>query len=359
MKINMILIVTLMLLIAMISGCSSVGFDNETEILYDEEVSIFYSDEYYNDFENFKDEDLSVFVPVLDLESLEFEPSLIPILEEYFYHLIQMQDTYFYFNVVHTGTSDGNVFGSPIEGLRAMYRELNERFNYVLLHTTTFDFLGYFAHDEKFIADPIIPNEDLRNELVTHTDGREFMVTPLRGVQIGRMLHRYFDNSVLYGRNFDESDFYVNSPDDMVNVILGYDYIGIFDIGDIIPVALYVGLQFIDFHVIGFLEQGAKLCSGYQVVYFDRSIVMPFFEINYIPVDELNQQFQVLLYSRKSSGMVRISECIELLQIKMGSGYLALLELHARYTTAIVDEMANRHGLWFDVPLLPLYSLIY
>ena len=287
--------------------------------------------------------------------------------EIYFYEMAQLQDAYFYFSLFHTHGLDGyesiHFSLSPLEGLKAMYRELNSQFNYILIHTHSFDYIGYFNGYEKFITNPASVNiTEIRNQQFTDRSGYEILVTPLNGIQMGRMLYRYFEHSIARGRNFDEYDFYIDSPDDVVNIILGFDYMGIYDIGDIIKLELYAGTKAFNFRVIGFYEEGTNFPHMNEpfgeIINFDRSIVMPFFEINYEPIDELNRQFQTILYSNKTSGNIRIMDSFYSIIEMYNEAHplylaVALYETRARYWY-IVEEMANRHNLGFDIPLLPI-----
>ena len=166
------------------------------------------------------------------------------------------------------------------------------------------------------------------------------------------MLYGYFEGNIAKGRHFTDADFYIDSPEDAVNVILGFNYIGVYDIGDVITLSLYAGAKTFDFHVIGFYEEGTSfpdMNMFFEPLYFDSLVVMPFFAINHEPTDEQNRQFQIKYYDQKISGFIRILEPVDLLTESQD----ALLEIHARYL-ARVNEIAERHGLRLDMSLLPV-----
>ncbi|MCL2588775.1 MAG: hypothetical protein FWD84_05130 [Oscillospiraceae bacterium] len=271
------------------------------------------------------------------------DDDLDSILVEYF-NLAHQQDTYFYFHVHPRG--GGRPEMMSLAGLRAMYRELNEQFDYIVVHDHPFDYIGHFSGAERFVNNPPepIPDVAFRNQRVTDRDGNQVYWTSLRGVQLGRMLYRYFGNNIALGRNFEAADFYVNSPDDVVNVILGAAYIGIYDVGDTLSLSLYAMTKAFNFRVIGFFEAGTSfphMSAAFETIYFDYAIIMPYFAINYEPTDEHNRLFQIKLYLMKTSGNVRIMESID-----VGTN----IEVHAKYL-ARINEIANRHGVAFDMPL--------
>ncbi|MCL2839983.1 MAG: hypothetical protein FWE05_04340 [Defluviitaleaceae bacterium] len=268
-------------------------------------------------------------------------------IEEYMDNISQTEDSHFYYNIWFVADNFPTIGEVPLDGLRAMYQELNERFNYIVILTQSLNYLGYYSGDERFVESLPFGNIDLRNRLVSDTEGNEFFITPLNTVMVGRTLFQYFDNNIVKGRNFIESDFYFNSPTDVINIILGYDYIGVYDLNDILTLTLYG--KVISFRVIGFYGEGTEFPNmnhGFENIYFDRSIIMPLFAITYDPTSEDDQMFQIIHYSQKASGNIRISATAEELQEET-------FEIHSRYL-AIIQEMADRHGLEHNVAALPI-----
>jgi len=267
---------------------------------------------------------------------------------EYFDRLVH-EEIYYYFLLDSMGTRPEEL---TIEGLRAVYRELNEKFNYMLFRTHSFEYIGYFTGDEKFVNNPPVPFEDVvfRNQLITDVEGNSFYITPIRGVQIGEMLYGHFDSHITQGRNFNQSDFFINSLDDAINVVLGFNYIGVYDIGDIISLQLYAVPMDLNFRVIGFFEAGTSFTNmdgSLEMVCFDNFIIMPLFTIIEEPTNELGKTFQIRLYTVKTSGYVRIMEhiCAD-----------TTIEVHARYS-ANINDVANRYGVTIDIPLMPMPRL--
>jgi len=317
-----------------------------------------------NEIENMPNNDPSIDTGSITIEnSVELagyyeisDDDLETFMEWYFDLMLLEHDTNFYFNI-YPDIDNTPLSMFPLEGLMAMYRELNERFYYVVIHSSPFDYIGYFSGDERFVNNPPVPIPDVyfRNQLLIDRDGNEFFLTPLRGVQLGRTIYRYFDDSIAIGRNFNGSDFYVNSYDDIVNIILGFDYIGVYDIGDIITLELYAGAKAFNFQVIGFYKEGthfSDMLSPFEVIYFDQSIVMPFFVINYEPVNEMNRRFQTIFYTMKTSGNIRIIESVDALTESVDAN----LEIYEKYL-ALINEMAYDHGLVFDMVILPIPRL--
>ena len=254
----------------------------------------------------------------------------------------QLSDIHFYYAIAWRTTA-----GFSLDNLRAMYNELNEKFDYLnIIVAQHLDYIGYFDGDEMFI-DTWDTGVNLRNQPFHNADGTISVSTPIRTIMVGRTLYEYFDNHIVKGRNFIESDFYLNHPEDIVNIILGFDYIEIHDIGDIITLSLHG--KSINFQVIGFYNSGtyfAHMRFFAENIYFDASIVMPLFTITYEPIDDNDYQFQMILYSQKASGNIRIAEHPEDIVI---NNY----EIHARYSD-IIQNMAANHGLTFFVAFDPI-----
>jgi len=274
------------------------------------------------------------------------------IIEVYFYHYRQLNDPFLYLNIFPSSLDVFSLTAVQREGLRAMYHCLNDLFGYVLIHDHAFVYRGYFTGYDKFIRPSPGSNMSLRNQSLIYRDGSEITVTSLRGVQLGRMLVEYFDNRVIAGRNFTESDFYIDDYTDIVNVMLGYDYMGIYDIGDLIRVSLYAHTKYFNFRVIGFYEQGvvfSNIFSPFETIYFDQAIIMPFFVLNYEPVNETNERFHNIYHTMKTTGSVRIMESFEDITESANTFYA----IYNRYLAAI-GAMASRHDLIFDMSLLPI-----
>ena len=236
--------------------------------------------------------------------------------------------------------------GFTLSALRALYYDLNEQFNFTtIINVQHLDYVGYFDGDKKFIDS--FGDFDLRNQVFYDASGTRQVSTPIRTVMLSRNLHCFFDAYVFVGRNFESIDFYFNAPNEAVNVLLGFYYVDLYSVGDILELSLYG--KPIEFKVIGFFEEGTQFASlnrPGEVISFDASIIMPLFCITYEPINEIDYMFQIMHYSQKVTGSVRIEEMPDFILVHSD-------ELHATYSGK-VTELAMSHGLRFTVPLLPI-----
>ena len=235
---------------------------------------------YHNEINRFIDENRFI------------DDELIELMAWYFDLMQQAENTYFYFHVHPTGIRGFDEF--QLDRLKSLYHALNENFNYILIQDHQFAYIGYFSGDERFINQPPFPIEgvNFRNRRATRGDNIYFYVTPIRGIQLGQSLVSYFEDQIAIGRNFSAEDFYLRDHNDEVNVLLGFNYIGVYELGDTISLELYAGRAAFNFRVIGFFEYGVRhshMTAFFATIYFDNAVVVPFFEITHEPTcDNIN-----------------------------------------------------------------------
>ena len=107
------------------------------------------------------------------------------------------------------------------------------------------------------------------------------------------LLEELFNLRTISGRFFDETD-YVNHYD-YIPVVLGYDFMDIFEVGDTFEDSFHGYLE--TFKVIGFLEQNSNyvdIMSSWNFQSFDRIVLRPlnrnhFLDLNYflIPLSKI------------------------------------------------------------------------
>ena len=226
-----------------------------------------------------------------------------------------------------------------VQNLRAMYQELNERFDYALALPIPLVYVGYFEGNEAFVDIPFGNVSDFINRRVIHEDGSREYLTPLKTIMLGRTLYQGFNESITQGRNLIESDFYKNSPSQAISVVLGSAYKDVFNIGDTLQLQLHWSL--IDVEVVGFFGSGVGISGAFGDRVFDHSIIMPAFSFGYEPTDDENQIFQAFHYNQLTSGFIRISEPVY--TINADTHARLVNNHHVRYET-ILHEMADRHG---------------
>lgn len=188
-----------------------------------------------------------------------------------------------------------------LERLMSFNNDLHTNIDYIELCFQPLQYMDYYDKDSKFVDD-----EDNINQSVTLDSGESKYVTNLKSVQIDKNIYGSFDNSINKGRNFTEDDFYINTGDQTINVILGNDYSDYYDIGDIIDISLYE--KDLTLNVIGFYKENTTLSINGAKTLLDTYIIMPSFFVNYSPETETENKYQKILYSQKNAGFALIEE---------------------------------------------------
>lgn len=191
--------------------------------------------------------------------------------------------------------SFSSLFDAPdgLSRLKEFYAELNKTVNRVEYHPQSLDYVGTYAGDVKFSASGSVNGFGDDNNY--HTS--------LKTLMVGRAIRGAFDNVMEAGSNFQEEDFTVEAVTDVIPVILGYDYMGIYDVGDKLLLSLHT--QPLTFQVIGFLQKNAVLHFN-QDIPLDQHIIVPFYDIAYEPTDAVNEYYQEIYYSQKCEGFVSV-----------------------------------------------------
>lgn len=266
----------------------------------------------------------------------------------YINYLAGLSDVCFYYTVRFQHENYSAYRDITLDGIKGMYDNLNEDLDFNTFIHQSLSYSGYYDGDLRFIdAGSRVEHVDrMKNQRVFDWDGNEYYHTPIKATFLGRSIYHHYDTSIIKGRNFVEPDFEVNSPDEPINVVLGFSYLDTYDIGDVFQLSLY--LQGIDFRVVGFYKEGIGISEGLGVldsIAFDNNIIVPFFRINYEPIDNKNYSFQIDHYINMTQGNIRITEPIE----NVNS------DTHAMYL-AVIEQMAEANGLTgaYYIPLWPV-----
>ena len=134
-------------------------------------------------------------------------------------------------------------------------------------------------------------------------------------------------------------------------MLLGFNYIGVYELGDVITLDLYTRATF-NFRVIGFFEYGVRhshMTAFFETIYFDNAIIMPIFKITHEPTSDANLRFQQVFMSRRLEGNVRIMETTDNLTASI-SNFLRIFDDYLER----LNEIAERYGMHMDIPLLPI-----
>ena len=192
--------------------------------------------------------------------------------------------------------SFSSLFDAPdgLSRLKEFYGALNKNFDRVEYHPQSLEYVGTYTGDVKFSANGSV--NGMGDDNNCHTQ--------LKTLMIGKSIYGAFDNVVEIGSNFQEEDFQVEAVTDVIPVILGYDYLEIYDVGDMLALSLHT--QPLTFQVIGFLQKNAVLQFNMDIP-LDQHIIVPFYDIAYEPTDDVNAYYQEIYYSQKCEGFVSIA----------------------------------------------------
>lgn len=237
----------------------------------------------------------------------------------------------------------GGVASVPLEDVKAMYNEMNNVFDYILLSDYPLYYRGHYdgetsfvegyeeyqsAHADMQISSPI-------NFTSKDWEGNEYFSTPLKTVLLGDNIFHHFDNSIETGRNLQLSDFTLASPTDPIRVVLGHAYTEIFELGDVFTLELIS--EEMNFQVVGFYkpEVGFSMdLAAQEQINFDHTIVMPHFIPDYEPVGEAAVYQHAFHLAELTSGYIGISELTEDISDETYDD-----------TVAVLEEMAKQHNL--------------
>ena len=111
---------------------------------------------------------------------------------------------------------------------------------------------------------------------------------------------------VIRGNAFSATDFLYNG--NRIPVLLGYDYLELYQIGDEITV-LYAGYP-LELKVIGFLDNTSSVHIGSTDISLDTYILLPSFDIE-AEYAKNNQIFSNLHYSHKTRGFFTVTKNVE------------------------------------------------
>ena len=181
-----------------------------------------------------------------------------------------------------------------LERMKAFCSILNEKYDFMEFDTQSLAIAEEKEYQDKFREDYNTPYFGLNDDVAIC----------LNSVQIGRNAYNYFElNDCIYkGRGFNSSDFVLS--DSLVPAIMGYEYDNIVNIGDELKFN-YLSKD-ITIKVIGFFDKDTNVVINNSIYFFDRFIVIPSLEVNYLPQDPSDERFQKILYSTKNWGYIKV-----------------------------------------------------
>lgn len=321
-------IISLIVLFIVLTGCSAINDISESD-LQETQIETTVLDESQNQIQ----------------DTLTFDD-----LDGYVNYISNIQSFEPYYRTVFAFEElTGNVTDVPIEDVKAMYNEMKNVFNYVLLSERPLVYRGYYSGETSFVYEELFL-QGYESEQTTDVDmgiskvinvpsqdleGNKFLITPLKSIWLGESVISRFDNSIEEGRNLQKSDFKLESPNEPISVVLGNAYKGIYEIGDIFSLELISDVM--DFQVVGFYKPGTSFSMDVGALHdvnLDHFIVMSHFIPEYEPIDEATAFQHAFLIGELMSGYIYISEPVENINEEVFNKYESTME-----------EMAKKNGL--------------
>lgn len=286
---NTIAVLSLLLLLSFFVACSNenttestTNTDGQTNMLVDAVVNT-------NDGSGVAESNVKI-VAISEKETADLSEDDLP--SQYFF----MGPTY----GMGENPSYSTLFAEPdgLERLKNFYADLTKDFSYVEVHVQFLAHEGYYYGDAKF-SDNELVNEEVNGSF--HTKLQTFMV--------GKSVYTMLDNKIATGTNFEDDDFVVYSDTDVIPLILGAEYNGLYSLGDELTLSLHN--QPLQFSVIGFLQADTTIAMNTPEISLDTRIIMPFFDVAYEPTSEENVFFQQVYYTQKTQGFLQLDNTIE------------------------------------------------
>lgn len=184
-----------------------------------------------------------------------------------------------------------------------------EKFRYIEVYNSLIQYDGFYENGETFIYgyDSFPDDWDIQefiNQEVKLEDGRQTLLTNINGAFISeKAFNEDFSlyNHIYRGKAFTSSDFIYSN--EKINVLMGYDYINLYDVGNEISV-LYLGYP-VKLKIIGFLDNTSRIDMGDINIPLNTYILIPSFDIDNRD-DEVNPNFSILHYSKKTRGFFKV-----------------------------------------------------
>lgn len=207
----------------------------------------------------------------------------------------------------------------PFSKVDAMYKEIRESFDYVIVGEQSLSYRGDYMGNtcfvdsyERYEEAQKSGSDKARNPInvTAHDwDGNEFLSTDLKTVMLGEDTFSRFNDSVIEGRNLHQQDFVLKKSTEPIKAVLGSNYRDIYKIGDILTLDLIS--KPMTFEVVGFYKPGLSLSmdvGAQNKINFDNTIVIPHLFFDYEPVGEDEIYQHSFLAGEKLSGYIKIQE---------------------------------------------------
>lgn len=250
-----------------------------------------------------------------------------------------------------------DLHGKKIDELKAAYTALSSE-NYFEIHNQ-FVYIPFFEGKEIFLYGYEEGHAD--DSIYQHED---IVFSGVKTVQLSHNALSRFNISLWRGEFFPDANY---QDGDMVPILLGYEYKGVFDIGDELEADFIEKL--LKFKVIGILNKDSHIMMQGYPLYLDRYIVMPSINCLYSPATPEEDLFQVRHYVNKLEGWYEYnnSSQLKVLKNKISAinetlpGRITLLSLErptmidSIFSSMIILEQA---ASWVSILLAILLSVL-
>lgn len=252
------------------------------------------------------------------LEDITFQSGDI---DSYMQYIKSVPDFEPYYRIVFAFEKLPNGISSlPFENVKSMYQEIRTSFDYVLVGEQPLCYVGNYTGDTKFVdgyeeylhADAKEKTQNPINISGHDWFGKEIIVTPMKTVMLGEDVCKRFDVNIEQGRNLDSIDFVLKSPDDSIPVVLGYEYMETYELGDTFSLELISKVM--NFEVVGFYKKDTKFSMDIGALHevdLNQAIVIPHLMFGYEPTDEQELYQHAFIAGEKLSGFMAITDPVE------------------------------------------------
>lgn len=281
---------------------------------------------------------------------------------------VTKRDFYNVFDDLRRNNSGVSISEDLVHSLKEMNNVFHENFNFTELCFQPLYYLGTYMGDRNFCVETQQGLSQINQEAVSST-GAKIITTPLKTALLGKNLCTSLTSLVIEGRGFNELDFLIKDSDHEINVLLGYQYRSVYEIGDLIKLDLLE--KKVTLKVIGFLKENVSINQttvmfqeSPTVYELDWSIVMPFYDILYTPSDREELLYQTRYYLQKNCGYIEIQPYKETVPLEED---LEAMERDLRkvglthpnlkqycYYKKAVESLSERQKVPFSISLSPV-----
>lgn len=215
--------------------------------------------------------------------------------------------------------------------LSNMNDDLNNYFDYYELSFQALQSLEYYTLDDDFIKVYNRKGDKIKNQSVK-IEGKRHYVTSLNTVQVNKKFFDSYLASKEKGEKFDDDD-YILSMTENIPVLLGYNYIPYYKIGDTLQLN-YLGSD-MTFYIKGFLSENLELKKDNKTISMDNYICVPSFKLSSTSQQTNSEQdllFKMRYYLQKNRGFVQYGKDDDVNEIKQE-----------------VNDLADKYGLAYTV----------